>query len=379
MQTIIPVDQGDVNGAVKRFLQGLMETDILDALYVPMEVEGGAVLPTLVTDAKLLTQSNPLAPVMPINGARAVSALTGKHAPVRLGAVLRSCEIRALIELVKLQQATLDGVVLIGVDCPGTYEVVEYIKLNQNGGFDNQAFLTAAFESQESFVPGITAAARRKACLMCTQPIPENVDIHLHMFGVSGSNTPQFSGIPVTLKDEIGSRLGLEGSEYVLDSAHVEKVLQTHATTRAKELETMISRLAADGSPTQLLASCIRCHNCMTVCPICYCKTCLFKSSAFDHEADFYYQAARRKGALRMMSDTLLFHMTRLNHMSTSCVSCGMCTSACPVDIPVGLFFSAISAQVQDAFGYMPGRDLNEKLPLITFTTDEWLEIGEEK
>jgi formate dehydrogenase subunit beta len=141
----------------------------------------------------------------------------------------------------------------------------------------------------------------------------------------------------------------------------------------------MRSRLASDGGLANLLAACIRCHNCMTACPICYCKTCLFKSSAFDHDAAYYYQAARRKGALRMMSDTLLFHMTRLNHMSTSCVSCGMCTSACPEDIPVGLFFSAISAQVQDAFGYMPGRDLNEKLPLITFATDEWLEIGEEK
>ena len=33
-----------------------------------------------------------------------------------------------------------------------------------------------------------------------------------------------------------------------------------------------------------VLAACVRCHNCMTVCPICYCKTCLFKSPPFDHE-----------------------------------------------------------------------------------------------
>jgi len=56
-----------------------------------------------------------------------------------------------------------------------------------------------------------------------------------------------------------------------------------------------------------------------------------------------------------------------------------MCTSACPEDIPVGSFFSAISAQVQDTFCYIPGRDLGDKLPLITFNTDEWLDIGEEK
>jgi formate dehydrogenase subunit beta len=80
-----------------------------------------------------------------------------------------------------------------------------------------------------------------------------------------------------------------------------------------------------------------------------------------------------------MLGDTLLFHMTRLNHMSTSCISCGMCTSACPSDIPVGIIFSAIGEQVQAEFEYVPGRDVAESLPLITFQPDEWTEIGEEK
>ena len=371
METIIPVDQGDVIGAVKGFLQGLMETNLLDALFVPIEVEGGAVIPTLVTDVRLLNQANPLAPVMPINGARAVSALTGKQAPVRLGVVLRSCEIRALIELVKLQQASLEGVVLIGIDCPGTYENVEYIKMHGNGGFDLAAFFTAAIDGREPVVPSIT---RRMACRMCAQPIPENVDVHFHLLGVDRS-----SGIPVTMKDEIALRLGLEALEFTQDKSQLEKYLQNRAQVRTQELESMRIRLASDGGTANLFAACIRCHNCMTACPICYCKTCLFKSSSFDHEPAFYYQAARRKGALRMMSDTLLFHMTRLNHMSTSCVSCGMCTSACPEDIPVGLFFSAVAAQVQAAFEYNPGRSLDDKLPLITFATEEWLEIGEEK
>ncbi len=75
----------------------------------------------------LLEKANPLAPVMPINNARAVSALTARQPGETLAAVLRPCEIRALIELVKLQQASLEGVILIGLDCPGTYEVPDYI------------------------------------------------------------------------------------------------------------------------------------------------------------------------------------------------------------------------------------------------------------
>jgi formate dehydrogenase subunit beta len=117
----------------------------------------------------------------------------------------------------------------------------------------------------------------------------------------------------------------------------------------------------------------------MTACPLCYCKTCLFKTASFDHAPEHYLAAARRKGATRMLGDTLLFHLTRLNHMSASCVSCGMCTSACPADIPVGAIFSAVGAQVQAAFQYAPGRDVKEPLPLITFQPNEWVEMGEEK
>ena len=161
--------------------------------------------------------------------------------------------------------------------------------------------------------------------------------------------------------------------------AVVERLISARSQVREKELAATHAQLASNGGLSELFATCIRCHNCMTVCPICYCKTCLFKTASFDHEPDFYLNAARRKGALRMLSDTLLFHMTRMNHMSTSCVNCGMCTSACPSDIPVGAIFSAVGSQVQAVFDYQPGRDVAEPLPLITFQEHEWDEVGEEK
>jgi hypothetical protein len=56
-----------------------------------------------------------------------------------------------------------------------------------------------------------------------------------------------------------------------------------------------------------------------------------------------------------------------------------MCTSACPSDIPVGVVFSLIGGQVQHSFGYTPGANLEEPLPLITFQMEEWVEIGEKR
>lgn len=374
MNTMIPVENGDALSAVRGFLRQLLQTGAVEALFVPMEAGSGPVIPALVTNPDRLSQANPLAPVMPINSARAVASLTGKHSPARLGVVLRSCEIRALVELVKLQQATLEGVTLIALDCPGTFELVEYVKVQQNGGFDLASYLAAAKEARE---PDTNGLSLRPACQACSWPVPERADIHLHLFGVDTA-----SAIPVTVRDEIASGLSLMEVPDAGVSERREvtgKLIAARSHTREKELAAMQAQLTVEGGMAALFAACIRCHNCMTVCPICYCKTCLFKSPAFDHPPEHYLKAARHKGAVRLLGDTWLFHLTRLNHMSVSCVSCGMCTSACPADIPVGMIFSSVGDQVQAAFDYLPGRSVEEPLPLITFQANEWMEIGEEK
>ncbi|MFQ6001209.1 MAG: 4Fe-4S dicluster domain-containing protein, partial [Anaerolineae bacterium] len=124
-------------------------------------------------------------------------------------------------------------------------------------------------------------------------------------------------------------------------------------------------------------STCIRCHNCTVACPICYCKECLFRTSTFEHESDRYLRWAQRKGAIQMPTDTLLFQLTRLNHMVTSCVGCGMCESACPSDIPLTTIFRAVGQEVQAMFDYLPGRSLEDELPLATFKEDELAELGE--
>jgi formate dehydrogenase subunit beta len=370
MNGLIPVQNTDVLSAVRGFLRQLMESGLVDALYVPLESGSGAIMPSLVTDPALLERANPLAPAMSINGARAVSALTGKHAPAHIGAVMRSCEIRALIELVKLQQASLEDVILIGIDCPGTYEWAEFNRVRQDGKIDLQAYLSHAARGETLELPAL-----RPACQICTQPVPERADIHLQLFGADLD-----AGIPVFLGDELAEMLHIpeaapaSGRQAVLD-----RLIARVDLERKQEFAAMNQRLSAPDGLAEVFSTCIRCHNCSTVCPICYCKTCLFCTGSFDHAPEHYLNTAQRKGAMRLLSDTLLFQLTRLNHMSASCVSCGMCTSACPAEIPVGLLFSVIGAGVQGAFEYIPGRDLSEPLPMVTFQADEWMEVGERK
>ncbi len=368
---LLPVHDNDVLRAVRGLLRRLLESQVVGALYVPLEAAGGAVAPALVTDPARLDEANPLAPVLPINGARAVAALTAQPAPARLGAVLRSCEIRALIELNKLRQARLADVLIIGLDCPGTYEVKDYVAAEGKGAFDLGGYLQGAAAGQP---PNGSRPALRTACQMCLQPAPEHAAIELHLFGADLS-----CGILVSAPDDLAETLGLAPAEAGSDARPeaLQRVTAARARAREATLTALRARLAMEGGLPALLASCIRCHNCMAACPICYCKTCLFRTAAFDHAPDHYLAAARRKGATRLLGDTLLFHMTRLNHMSTSCVGCGVCTSACPAGIPVGTLFSAVAEETQAAFSYAAGRSPDEPLPLITFRADEWPRVGE--
>jgi formate dehydrogenase subunit beta len=208
---------------------------------------------------------------------------------------------------------------------------------------------------------------------MCEKPHVEEADITLELFGSSLRE-----GVPVRLPDSVAVTLEMEPTEENRGRAEVvQKVVAARCQVRDTWLAEMSERLDQEGLQG-ILAACVRCHNCMAVCPICYCKTCLFRSPVFEPEPMAYLQWARQKGAYRMPSDTMLFHLTRLNHMVLSCVGCGMCTSACPTDLPVGRVFRAVAQQVQELFDYVPGRDVEEPLPMVTFREDEWVEVGEE-
>jgi len=370
MRTTIPVENNDTLAALRGFLKQLLEADVVDALLVPMDTPSGTITPALVADPDLLDAANPLAPVMGLNAARVTGHVSIREPRGRIGAVLRPCELRALVELVKLQQASLDDLVTIGVDCLGTYDVPVYTAMRGDGGVDMTVLLDAAKRGE---LVSEDELLLRDACQICEKPHVEKADIALELFG-----TDLETSIPINLPDEMAEKLGLTSAEGDGRRAKaVEKIVAARTEARDARFARIRKQLELEGVEG-VLAACVRCHNCMTVCPICYCKTCLFKSPVFDHEPAQYMNWAHRKGAYRLPADTMLFHLTRLNHMVLSCIGCGMCSSACPADLPVGEVFRAVGQQVQEVFEYVPGRSVEEPLPLVTFREDEWMEVGEE-
>jgi len=379
MRAVIPVENGDVPEALRGFLRRLLTAGLVDALLLPMETPSGTVTPALVTDVSLLDAARPLAPVMGLNAARVVGPVSVREPRGRIAPVLRPCELRALVELVKLRQASLDDLVTIGVDCLGTYDVPVYDVLREkdaaDGGLDVAALLATARDGELAPPEAVLRQGYnfRDACQMCERPYVEAADITVELFGADLA-----VGIPVSLPHHMAEALELEPLEGDNRRADVvEKVVSARVLVRDARLGEIEERLDQEGIGG-VLAACVRCHNCMTVCPICYCRTCLFRSTVFDHEPMQYMDWARQKGAYRLPADTMLFHLTRLSHMALSCVGCGMCTSACPAELPVGRVFRAIGSHVQALFEYVPGRDVGEPLPSVTFREDEWTEVGEE-
>lgn len=363
MQTTIPVENGDTLTAIRGFLRSLLETGAVDALMVPLRARSGAVMPALVSQPEFLDDVEPLAPVLAINGARLVGALSIRQPRGRIGAVLRACEMRALIELVKLQQASLEDLLIIGLDCAGTYTQTDYAKMMQDA--------PGAEPWRELYAGPLADRPLRDACRMCEQPLPENADIVIQLLGVDLDAV-----IPIALPDELGERLGLTPGAPAQRGDVAEKLIAARTAARDAVFAEIRRQLSDAAGLAELFATCIRCHNCMVNCPICYCKTCLFRTPAFDHEPAQYMTWALRKGAARLPTDTLLFHLTRLNHMSTSCVGCGMCTDACPSEIPVGRVFRAVGEKTQALFEYAPGRSVEDPLPVTTFREEELADVA---
>jgi formate dehydrogenase subunit beta len=371
MKTTIAVENQDTLGAIQGLLKQLLDNDLADLLLVPMRTPSSTVTPALVSDPQLLQYADPLAPVLPLNGATLVGTLSARQPRPRLAAVLRSCELRALVELVKLGQANLDDLLLIAIDCAGTYNVPTFLGKEANQSNQGSPLWQELFR-QANQRPQEQPADLRSACQICDQPVNQQAAIRIELLGCLPGED-----IPLTVSEEIAAKLGLSETANAGNPTVVENLVATRQARRQVEFQNIRSRLDSAGGIAQVFAACIRCHNCMTACPICYCKTCVFKSAVFDHNPLKLVDWTRQKGAFRMPPDTMLFHLTRMNHMALSCVGCGMCTEACPAELPVGMVFCAVGERLQDTFEYRPGRNVEDALPLVTFKADEWTEVGE--
>jgi len=371
-QAVIKVSEGKMEEAIQGFLKSLLEKGVVEAVLIPKGLPSGdGVVQTLIHDPQKLNGVCALSPTMPVQSARVASNLTAKNLGKKVAGVFKPCEIRAIVELTKFLQVKVDNLYLIGIDCPGTFEVFDYSKMAQEGkgGEKLTKELLKGMETGENSSP--SGYTFRSACQMCEYPIPQ-ADIILKLFGYK---TDQEIGIEIgeRLEKEIEEKgiLSYAEKESASRSGVVGKVIAERTKKRDavfQEFKGMVKDLR---SFLDRFSTCVRCHNCMVACPICYCKECVFRTAVFEHDGDQFLRWADRKDGIRMPTDTLIFHLIRMSHMVTSCIGCGLCDSACPNRLPVAALFRSVGAKIQKMFEYVPGRDQKEAPPVATFREDE--------
>ncbi len=249
----------------------------------------------------------------------------------KVGIMVKGCDSRSVVELLKENQIDRDKVFIVGVPCSG---IVDREKLLATLGIspgevvavedDGDAFLVTIKEGKQRVDK---EKVLRGECLVCKYPTPLVYDV---------------------LLGEAVSSLPWVGDDYSL----------------IKEQEALSSEEKALHWNREF-SQCIRCYACRNICPVCTCTECIF-----DKKAPRWISKAND------VSENLVYHLVRAFHVAGRCIDCGECERACPMNIPLRSLNKKVEKDLLELFDYTAGIDVEQQPPLTTYKVgdlDEFL------
>jgi formate dehydrogenase subunit beta len=348
---VLEVRDGSAVDTFRAFLVDWWKHYRPEAMLAPVELaERQGVVVKVIEDPADLASVNPFAPVMTGNSATTASHLVKEGTHARLVVMLRPCELRAFVELQKRDRAFLSKgeVVVIGVDCLGTFSKEDYKRTLESRG----AVETTAEVLRNAAEGGLRPQRFRTACQICDWPAPRGADITIGTIGVP---TEQY--LLVLARDEAtDAALGLDrvvkgaSSEYL--ASRRETVVGAIADARAGMRRAMLEEIKGSsrfddlGSILAWFASCSLCGECMKACPL--------------NDGEVSGLISQRGAA--PAAHTPLGDVVSLGRWLASCAGCGMCEEQCNMDVPLFLLISALSHRIREKMRYHSG-DPAQQLP----------------
>jgi len=173
MTKVLRINKGAEKG-LKELLRFLLEDGRVKGVVALRKTgEDGAISYSLITNADHIESTLPLFPLMPVNLGKQLSLLTlMEPATHPIAVVLRPCELRAFVELVKRNQGSLENFLFISSTCGGVYP----LKMAVAEDIDKQLAQYWEAVEQGEAIPDI-----RPACKACTYFVPYTADITLSL------------------------------------------------------------------------------------------------------------------------------------------------------------------------------------------------------
>jgi formate dehydrogenase subunit beta len=245
----------------------------------------------------------------------------------KVGVLVKGCDARAIVELLKQHQIERDRVVVVGVPCQGQVDArklekmlgvpMEEVKSVEDAGDE---FLISVGEEKREVAK---AHALRDKCFFCKHPT--------------------FFDYDFTLGDVVPASIEAGEGEFDLVEELEELPLEERRAFWQKQFE-----------------RCIRCNACREVCYACYCQECIFDRNV-----------PRWIDKPPLLPENEIYHLIRAVHLAGRCIDCGECERVCPMNIPLSRLYKKVQKDIAELFEYQAGMELDTVPPLVDFKLDD--------
>jgi ferredoxin len=251
-------------------------------------------------------------------------ALYLKEIKGQVGLLVKGCDSRSLVSLIKEGQVRREDLYVVGLPCPGQ---IDPGKVAGAVGCESEELeeitrrgpeIAVRVNGQEKTLPKTLALLDK--CLNCQYPKPLIFD-------------------------------SLLPGEYV---APVPRATPTEDELRRRPVPEKWAFWA------EQFKRCLRCYACRNVCPACFCPRCIVEENM-----------PQWVSSLPTVGDNFVFHLMRLMHVAGTCTSCGECQRVCPMGIPLMKLNEKMTEDIRELFDFVAGVDLDKPFPFRTYRQED--------
>jgi formate dehydrogenase subunit beta len=358
---------GECGGALTTLMKFLLEKKIVDGvLAIKKGHDIYDAVPTLVCNPDELKDTAGSLHCGTLNIAKILVEYLDEVPDIKLAITVKPCEAETIVELGKHGKVHLENIIMIGVNCGGTFPPIPTINMIKNifqvdaDQVLNEEINRGKFiiESEDGSTKELDINqiekgiyGRRNNCKRCEMNIPTSADLGFGNWGVIGNYEGKYSCVEIF--SDLGAEIlnkALEKGVLCVDkpsneSLHIRNQINKSMVNLAKKWQSndfekyeddVKDILSSFNSYDYEFTKCIKCFGCRNACPICYCNECTLESSSPEWVD---------KGKI---PPSPLFHLERLIHMVEFCTNCGQCEDVCPVDIPLSKIWHRLKIRIDE-------------------------------